>query len=193
MKTSTAERWTPAARPATQPPGGKGATCSSTTPVIRRSHSADDQTYRAEGTECQACHGAQAEALRGQAGQLQVEPDPHFDRVACIDCHDMSVSRQSMASHAERCADCHNDQYAQLAYEWAQTFQQKRSAIERRARQRAEVPSDEIDVALSQAARSGFHHLHLTQQLYDRLLKKLEEADRATAIPQREEGDWTGR
>lgn len=155
-------------------------------------HAADDLTYRADGTECQACHQVEADALRGQAQQLQIEPDPHFERVACTDCHDMSVARQSMASHAQRCADCHNDQYAQLAYDWERSFQRRRSAIERLVEQRADAPANEVATDLSEAAQCGLHHLHLTQQLYDRILERLKAEESEEPTPPEENATWTG-
>ena len=139
----------------------------------RECHAADDLTYRAEGTECAACHEVQAEALRGRSRRLQIEPDPHFGRVACIDCHDVNVPRQPMASHARRCADCHNDQYAQLAYQWAQALQQRQAAVERLAQQLDTVSAREMRADLDEAVDCGFHHVHLTRQLYDRLLETL--------------------
>jgi len=149
-------------------------------------HTADDLTYRAEGTECEACHQVEANALRGQARRLRVGSDPHYGRVMCTDCHDMTVARQSMAGYARRCADCHNDHYAQLAYDWEQTFQQKRSDIERLAGQPGDPAQEETREDLSEAIQSGLHHLHLTQQLYDRILKTLEAKKHATAMPQEE-------
>lgn len=137
-------------------------------------HIAEDLTYRAEGTDCAACHEVQARALQGQSRPLQVEPDPHFGRVACMECHDMNVPRQSFASHAQHCAECHNDQYAKLAYRWAQTLQQEQSAVE----QRVDVTKDDLHADLAEARQCGFHHLHLTLLLYDRLSEAPKEATR---------------
>ena len=136
-------------------------------------HAAEDLTYRAEGTECAACHKVQAEAMRGQARQLQIDPDPHFGRVACLDCHDMNTAKQSMASHAQRCADCHNGQYMQLAYQWAQTLQQRHSDAEQLAERASGTRKREIEADLSEAIDCGLHHLHLTLRLYDHLLETL--------------------
>jgi len=156
-------------------------------------HAVDDMTYRAEGTECAACHEVQAKAFRGQARRLQIDPDPHFDRVACIDCHDMNDSRQSMDRYAQRCADCHNDQYASLAFQWAQSLQRRQAAVEHLMGSQGDTSSEAIGADLSEAMQSGFHHLHLTQQLYDRLLETLQSGEGETPMSREEDASWTGR
>jgi len=150
-------------------------------------HASDDKTYRAEGSDCTACHKVQADALRGQARRLQVEPDPHADRLACIDCHDMNVPRQSMDNYARRCADCHNDQYAQLAYQWAQALQRRQAAIEQLMAARDGAWLEQIRKDLREAKESGFHNLHLTRQLYDRMTGVLQVTGNGTAASQEEQ------
>jgi hypothetical protein len=91
-----------------------------------------------------------------------------------------------MASHAQRCADCHNDQYAQLAYRWAQALQQHQAAVERLTQRLDAVSAREIGADLDEAVGCGFHHLHLTKQLYDRLLKTFPVEVNAGPEPQKE-------
>ena len=154
-------------------------------------HPADDLTYPAAGTECQDCHEVQANALRGQARHLQMDPDPHFNRVACIDCHDMNVPTQSMASHAQRCAECHNDQYAPLAYRWAETLQQQRTAVQRLVAQRPDLAAEGLQIALQEAEECGLHHVQLTRRLYDRLLESRSPDERRARQSEREGDTWT--
>ena len=91
-----------------------------------------------------------------------------------------------MASHARRCAECHNDQYAQLAYQWAQTLQQRQTAVERLAQRLDAALAGEIRTDLDEAVDCGFHHLHLTRQLYDRLLETLPAQESTGPQPQKE-------
>jgi len=154
-------------------------------------HAEGDLTYRAEGTECTECHKEQYNALRGRTKSLQVDPDPHFDRIACTDCHDMNFPRQSLVRYARRCADCHNDQYTQLAFQWARTLEKRRSEIERLAG-KDNVASEQTREDLSEAAECGFHHLQLTRQLYDRLLQIVQEEETGKRTSQKENAVWTG-
>ncbi len=157
----------------------KGLSC-------RDCHALDDKTYRAEGSDCATCHKVQADALRGQAQRLQVEPDPHANRLACIDCHDMSTPKQSMDRYAHRCADCHNDQYAQLAYQWAQALQRRQAAVERLIGSRDGASLEQIREDLSEAKECGLHNLALTRQLYDRMAEVLQNPRNGTAASQEE-------
>jgi len=136
-------------------------------------HGTEDLTYRAKGAECAVCHEVQADAQAGKAPGHQIEPDPHFGRVVCSDCHDMTIPKQVMAGYARRCAECHNDRYASLALQWAQALQQRQSAVERFAQQLSDTRRAEIDADLSEATDCGFHHLRLALQIYDRLLEAL--------------------
>jgi len=155
--------------------------------ACRACHGAEDLTYRAKGTECATCHEVQAKAQRGRARGLQIEPDPHFTRVACSDCHEMSVPRQAMASYARRCAECHNDRYVSLALQWAQTLQERQSAVERLAEQLGDTRRAEVDANLSEATDCGFHHLHLALQLYDRLVEALRAGEGGGALKMEKE------
>jgi len=80
-----------------------------------------------------------------------------------------------MDSFARRCADCHNSEYGQLAYEWARTLQRRQSTVEQLMESRNEAGSKRIQADLAEARQSGFHNLNLTRQLYDRLVRTLQD------------------
>ncbi len=92
-----------------------------------------------------------------------------------------------MDNYARRCADCHNDQYAQLAYQWAQALQRRQAAIEQLMAARDGAWLEQIRKDLWEAKESGFHNLHLTRQLYDRMTGVLQVTGNGTAASQEEQ------
>ena len=154
-------------------------------------HAPEDKTYRAEGSECAACHQDQADAFNGRARRLHVEADPHANRLACTDCHDMDAPRQYMDRYARRCADCHNNQYGQLAYQWAQVLQRRHSLAERLLSSRTEGVSEQLRQELDAAQECGFHNFTLTRRLYDDLIEALQRRDGGASSAE-EATSWTG-
>jgi hypothetical protein len=138
-------------------------------------HPARDQRYEAAGHDCHNCHTAEAQALVGQASTLQLDPDPHFGRTACTDCHDVSLRRQSEESFAARCASCHNSHYHTLFWNWKNTHAKQKDLLQRQIKLSPQTDEQHksMEQKLSEATRIGFHHLQLSRQLIKQLQHEL--------------------
>ena len=117
--------------------------------------------------------------MQGVSRTLRTSPDPHAGRLACTDCHDTGSPGQSMSSYAQRCAACHNEEYGQLAYEWARTLQRRQSAAELLLKSHEATGVKEARAKLSEAAQCGFHNLNLARLLYDRIVETDPDAESA--------------
>jgi hypothetical protein len=80
--------------------------------------------------QCGYCHTAQEEVLRGESTSLPIEePDIMYAaEVQCRDCHEMpdgSITRPV----PQRCADCHDNDYAETQREWLAEFATLRQSV----------------------------------------------------------------
>ena len=128
-------------------------------------HGQEHRQYRPLPHECGVCHKTQQSAMQGMSRTLQTPPDPHDGRLACTDCHDTNDGKQSMDSYARRCADCHNDEYGQLAYEWARTLERRQTVVEQWMKSRDGASREQVRKDLSEARECGFHNLNLAPTL----------------------------
>jgi cytochrome b subunit of formate dehydrogenase len=142
-------------------------------------HPAKDQRYEAAGRDCHNCHATEAQALKGRSSTLQLDPDPHFGRTACTDCHDLSTPRQSEESFAAGCASCHNSHYHTLFWSWKDTQVKQRDLLQSQIKLSAQTDEHRklMEQKLSEATRIGFHHLQLSRQLFDQLQQGLKSAE----------------
>jgi hypothetical protein len=124
--------------------------------------------------------------MQGMSRTLQTPPDPHDGRLACTDCHDTNDGKQSMDSYARRCADCHNEEYGQLAYEWARTLERRQTVVEQWMKSRDGASREQIRQDLSEARECGFHNLNLARQLYGRMVQALQDPESGTTAPREE-------
>ena len=95
-------------------------------------HTEPDHRYRAAGSACETCHTFQNQALASTLTGIVLPPDPHHGRVTCTECHDTTRTRQSSASYADRCADCHTNAYRRLFYQWQQHLHARGNDLQRR-------------------------------------------------------------
>ncbi len=123
--------------------------------------------YRPLEKKCESCHSVQSLAMQGitTLQKKSLEPDPHWKRVACTDCHDTSVANQSTRDYANRCVACHNEDYGQLYYNWLKTVDDHISQADEK------VP-DEI---IKQIEAIGFHHIRLSTSLWKDTIKNGED------------------
>ncbi len=149
-------------------------------------HPAGDQRYETAGLRCHDCHRVQAQALAGRGATLRLDPDPHFGRTACTDCHDASAPSQPGERFAARCGACHNARYQTLFWNWKNTHTQQKDLLQRQIRQSAQTDEQRasMEQRLVEATRIGFHHLQLSRQLFEGLRKEL-----VPAASQRKEED----
>jgi cytochrome b subunit of formate dehydrogenase len=134
-------------------------------------HESGDLLYEAAGVECQDCHASYVQALAGQATSLKLDPDPHFNRLACIDCHDLSTPEQSKAQFAARCAECHTPHYEALFENWQASLSRQQNILTNRVNQAPLTPAlrESLHQRLQEASRIGFHHMTLAQELLEQL------------------------
>jgi hypothetical protein len=117
-----------------------------------------DCHHSQEERQCGYCHSAQQSVLGGGTYLLPLEePDIMFaEEVTCRDCHELP-DRSIVRPAPQRCADCHDDDYADIQREWLSEFATLRASVEEQL-SRAEIlaPSQERDTALQDIR----DHLH---------------------------------
>jgi len=135
-------------------------------------HSNENDLFEAAGTLCQDCHVVQARGMAGESSTVQEAPDYHYQRLQCNDCHDLTVTDQSLDSFAGRCAGCHTDHYRTLLAKWGTLLQQRHDAI--RQALPAQPVGKDIQDRLDEAEAIGTHHIRLSRELLDSLLHELQ-------------------
>ncbi len=119
--------------------------------------------YRPLDKHCELCHNAQTLAMQGITPPKQklFESDPHWGRLACIDCHNVNIKHQSADSYADRCISCHNTHYGKLFYDWSRIFHEYNSKA-------AGLLENDITQQLD---RVGFHNLQMAAPMWKDAIK----------------------
>ena len=83
--------------------------------------------------QCGYCHTAQASIVGGATDLLPLEePDVMFAAgVECRDCHELP-DRSIAKPVPQRCADCHDDDYAGIQRQWLDEFAALRESVEKK-------------------------------------------------------------
>ena len=122
--------------------------------------------YRPLEKQCELCHGSKDLAFQGitDLQEKSFDSDPHWNRVACIDCHNVNLSHQSTKEFADRCISCHNDDYGKLFYNWLETFNINSLQAE------GKVQNELIE----QINAIGFHNIKMSSSIWNDILKNNE-------------------
>ena len=102
--------------------------------------------------DCGYCHTAQASLLMGGTDFLPLqEPDMMFAAgVECRSCHELP-DRTIAKPVPQRCADCHDEDYADIQREWLSEFAALRTSVEEQlGRASSLAVSDERDVIVNE-------------------------------------------
>lgn len=120
--------------------------------------------YRPLDKHCESCHNAQTLAMQGMISPEQkiFESDPHWGRLACIDCHDTNITHQSSDNYAAHCISCHNTHYGKLFYDWSKIFHEYNSKA-------AGLLENDI---IQQLNRIRFHNLQMSGSMWKDAIKK---------------------
>ena len=119
--------------------------------------------YRPLDKQCQSCHNTKILVMQGitELWQDSYEPDPHFNRITCTDCHDTTTNKQSVEEFADRCISCHNDDYGKLFYNWLETFNMNSFKAD------GNVSDDLIE----EINAVGFHNIKMSSSIWNDILK----------------------
>ncbi len=113
---------------------------------------------------CDGCHATQTAFRTGTLAafaEFALEPDPMAD-VACQDCHDLSQPT-SIEAIGPKCADCHDEEYAELAGTWKQEVTRLLEEARRGADDQGQVLIDLLE-------RAGpLHNVEATRRILERL------------------------
>ncbi|MDT8301198.1 MAG: cytochrome b/b6 domain-containing protein [Sedimentisphaerales bacterium] len=128
--------------------------------------------YRPLQKHCELCHNAQTLAMQGimTPKQKLFESDPHWGRLACIDCHDTNITHQSTDNYAARCISCHNTLYGKLFYDWSKIF------LEYNAKAASLLDNDIIQ----QLNRVRFHNLQMAAPIWKDAINRIIQTDSGT-------------
>jgi hypothetical protein len=102
--------------------------------------------------DCGYCHKAQASVLMGGSDLLPLEDSDIMIAagVECRDCHELP-DRTIAKPVPQRCADCHDEDYADIQREWLSEFAALRTSVEEQlARTVSLGASDERDAILNE-------------------------------------------
>jgi len=131
--------------------------------------------YRPLPQTCEKCHEDQFNYMKGIASSITGNPDPHFQRLTCLDCHNVENTTVAPAQYAARCASCHNDHYRDLFYQWSSTLQSQQNlaeAILANTDINDETEYHSIKSAIQETQSIKFHNLELAQSLWTSIEKK---------------------
>lgn len=114
--------------------------------------------YHGLASSCQQCHQDITQIMQGQWETQQYDPDPHFNRIKCTDCHNTEQPAMSSADYAQNCVNCHNEHYHKLFYDWSKAIHQDQVAIQR-------LYGDLDKEVPDRMATVGFHNIQMAHQL----------------------------
>jgi hypothetical protein len=129
--------------------------------------------YRPLPKTCEECHKDVEMELRGVTVASAGKPDPHAQRVACIECHPPELPSPSPAEYARMCGTCHNRYYEGLFYDWMKSLHQRETrAYEmlREFRERNAPRLDELEKKIKEAQAVGIHNVLHARMLWDEIL-----------------------
>lgn len=120
--------------------------------------------YRPLDKHCELCHQSQTLAMQGMIAPEQkvFEPDPHWGRVVCINCHNTNTTHQSAENYADHCVSCHNSHYGKLFYDWSKVFHDYSS----------ETSGILEDDTIEQLKGVGLHNIQMSELLWNEAIKK---------------------
>ena len=113
--------------------------------------------------------------MKGITSSFTGNPDPHFKRVTCLDCHDVKNSTESAAQYADRCAYCHNDHYRDLFYQWSSTWQSQENSMDTiliNMDRMSEAEYHSIQSRIREARSVNFHNFELSQGMWRTIEKE---------------------
>jgi cytochrome b subunit of formate dehydrogenase len=128
--------------------------------------------YRPLPATCAECHADVAAAMAGTLAGRTAEPDPHHQRVSCVDCHSPEIRSPTPAQYASACQQCHGPAYRTVYFEWQKALDRRVSAAEtalRRARESEPGSADSLSNVIEAARASGMHNLRLTTRVLEAL------------------------
>lgn len=110
--------------------------------------------------DCSYCHDVQQSFLRGGTEFLPLEePDMMFAAdIGCRECHELP-DRTIAKPVPQRCADCHENEYADLQREWLDEFAALRASVDERLTQAAELPATTERATVLATVRQHLQHI----------------------------------
>lgn len=137
-------------------------------------HGDEEKTYTPLALECAECHQHEDRVMQGLSESITGESDPHFGRIACIDCHSVDGPRQEPQEYARRCAKCHGASYGKLYYSWAESLRMSRLEAEQRLQNIPDSQNEErvnLEERIHEATVIGFHNLDLAREMWNNIRK----------------------
>ncbi len=147
--------------------------------IVQRSDCLDCHHSQKE-KDCGYCHTAQASILMGGTDLLPLEDSDIMIAagVECRDCHEMP-DRSITKPVPQRCADCHDDSYADTQREWLSEFAALQAKVSDQLDQAEALPASEqrdpivkdirshLDAINADGSRGSHNHFEQTRILED--------------------------
>ena len=140
-----------------------------------------------EDVDCESCHELQAGFYSGITDLSEEEiPDVMYEEeVTCAECH-LDRSKVSATQGRRSCVDCHDDEYADMVFEWQDSFNGQIGKIDYRLKQvRVDDLVDEhkqtyetiikVINMIKKEGSHGVHNIEYVTNLIDNIEKGLNE------------------
>ena len=134
---------------------------------------ADAPHYRPLPKTCELCHTNIVRQQLAEGYPEVAKPDPHANRVSCIQCHPPDRPNQTPADYASDCRACHNPYYEGLFYNWMKSFGTREYQAElllKCLRDQNAFEAEVVEQKIKQAKKIGFHNFLLALYLWDEIL-----------------------
>jgi hypothetical protein len=121
---------------------------------------------------CEKCHENIEKLVSGIARQTVSIPDPHAQRVTCVQCHQTDIQDQPESVYANKCKSCHNEKYEQLYYDWKEVFDRRALQAEKLLLKLSDedtLHSTQLTERVNEANEAGFHNIDLANKLWDQI------------------------
>ena len=129
--------------------------------------------YRPLPNTCELCHTDIVRLQLADGFPAVREPDPHANRVSCVQCHPPDRQSQTPADYARACESCHNRHYGELFYNWTKSLGRRESQainILEHLREHNTPEAKALEQRIEQARSTGFHNLVLALKIWDDIL-----------------------
>jgi hypothetical protein len=129
--------------------------------------------YRPLPKTCELCHTDIVKLQLADGYSAAEEPDPHANRVSCVQCHPTNRQSQTLTEYAHTCESCHNRHYSGLFYNWTKSLSKRESQarVVLEHLRKHNVPEAEVlEQRIKQARKTGFHNLVLALKLWNDIL-----------------------
>ena len=126
--------------------------------------------YRPLPHECGLCHTDIVYFMAGKSSIGEGVSSPHANRVSCIDCHMVDLSRQPPYLYARKCVSCHNPRYYDLYFDWEKSMGlgieiavKITKSLNKNHNNEKEILSNKIKII----RKIGFHNIQMSKKLID--------------------------